>query len=78
MSDWTIEQATELALEQFVYLLDGCDDDDTVRPAMVFEAMRKEWAPKGEFLWDKSITAREARVRLAALRGRLAAGETVP
>lgn len=74
MSDWTPEQATELALEQFLFLLDGCDDDDTVRPAMVFEAMRQVWAPKVDRFWDDSITAGEVRQRAAVARRRLAQG----
>lgn len=79
MSGWTVEQATELALEQFVTLLDGCDDDDTVRPALVFEALRQAWAPKTVVeAWDDEITAGQVRERMQAARRRLAEGELVP
>ena len=75
---WTVEQATELALEQFVSLLDGCGDGDTVRPAMIFEALRQVWSPKTEIEWDDTITAGEVRERCAAARRRLAEGELIP
>lgn len=77
MSDWTVEQAAELALEQFVYLLDGCPDDDTVRPALVFEALRIVWHPTTLVGWDDTITAGEVRRRCAAARARLAEGELI-
>lgn len=78
-SEWTLEQATELALEQFVALLDGCDDDDTVRTSMVFEALRQAWAPKTDLeAWDEEITAGEVRSRVSAARRRLAEGELIP
>jgi hypothetical protein len=69
---WTLEQATELALEQFADLLDGCDDEDTVRTALVFEAMRQVWSPSMSPEWDESITAGQMRQRIAAGRRRLA------
>lgn len=78
MSDWTLEQAAELVMEQFVSLLDGCDDEDTVRPALVFEAIRKVWAPDTDVAWDDAITAGEVRERTKAARRALAEGERIP
>lgn len=78
MAEWTLEQATELAMEQFVDLLDGCDDEDTVRPAMVFEALRKAWSPNTEVGWDDEITAGQVRDRMRTARRRLAEGELIP
>ena len=76
---WTLGQATELVLEQFVALLDGCDDDDTVRPALVFDALRQVWSPKTDVeAWDEEITAKQARERIADARRRLAEGELIP
>jgi hypothetical protein len=76
---WTLEQATELVMEQFVSLLDGCDDDDTVRAGMIFEALRQAWAPNTPVeAWDETITAGDVRRRLAAARHRLAEGELIP
>lgn len=46
--EWTLEQATEVVLEQTLSLLDGCDDEDSVRPGLVFEAIRQAWAPQVE------------------------------
>jgi hypothetical protein len=40
VSEWTLEQAAELIAEVMLTLLDGADDDDVVRPALVLEAMR--------------------------------------
>ena len=77
-TEWTVEQATELALEQFVTLLDGCDDDDTARPAMIFEALRLLWSPKTEIEWDDTITAGQVRERMQVARRRLAEGELIP
>lgn len=78
MSEWTVEQATELAMEQFVSLLDRCADDDTVRPAMIFAALREVWSPTTEIAWDDGITAGEVRERVIAARRRLAEGELIP
>lgn len=77
--EWTLEQATELVLEQFVTLLDGCDDDDTVRPTLVFEAICQAWAPNADVeAWDETTTAGQVRSRLSAARARLAKGELIP
>jgi hypothetical protein len=76
--EWTVEQATELALE-LVSLLGGCADDDTVRPAMIFEALRQVWSPKTEVeAWDDEITAGQVRERILDARRRLAEGELIP
>lgn len=71
---WTLHQAEELVLEQFIDLLDGCEDDDVVRPEMVFQALRAVWHPSFEGEWV-AITAGEIRTRVNAARARLAAGE---
>jgi hypothetical protein len=77
-SGWTLEQAAELALEQMLELLDGCDDDDDrVRPALVFEAVRRSWAPDTE-VEPLDCTAGELRERIAAGRLALARGEVIP
>lgn len=78
MSEWTLEQAAELCLEQFVSLLDGCDDDDTTRPALIFEALRMAWAPAQEIDWPDNITAGQVRERTAAARKALADGAKIP
>lgn len=70
--DSMLELAIDTVLEQFVALLDGCDDDDLVRPEMVFEALREAWAPRYDGEWPE-ITAGEMRSRILAARGRLAA-----
>jgi hypothetical protein len=77
VSDWTVEQAAELVAEQFIYLLDGCDDGDTVRPAMVFAALKEIWAPTTDVERDDGITAGQVRERAAAARRRLAEGERI-
>lgn len=76
--EWTLEQAAEVVLEQFVTLLDGCDDDDTVRPALVLEALRQIYAPSMEVKWPEGLTAGEMRERILDARRRLAEGEQVP
>jgi hypothetical protein len=68
--EWTLDQATELVMEQALVLLDGCDDDDSVRPDLVLEALRQIWAPGAE-LPPLDITAGEFRRRVAAARGDL-------
>lgn len=79
MSEQTLEQAAELVLELMLDLLDGCDDDDSVRPALVFEALRQAWAPHGEVEPLKDgTTAGEVRARAAAARAALARGELIP
>lgn len=77
MSGWTLEQAAEVVLEQTLSLLDGCDDDDTVRPALVFEAIRQAWAPNAE-VEPLDCTAGELRERVARARRALAEGELIP
>ena len=77
-AEWTAEQAAELLLEQFVMLLDGCADEDTVRPAMIFEALRQVWAPATEAAWNDELTAGQVRALTAAARRRLADGELIP
>lgn len=79
MSEWTLEQVTELLLEQMLSLLDGCADDDVVRPQLVWEAMHKAWVPtwKIEPLPD-DLTAGDLRSRVQQARHDLAAGELVP
>jgi hypothetical protein len=64
-----------LVFEQFIAMLDGCDDDDVVRPQMVFEALRDAWAPA--YAEDfPEVTAGEMRARIMASRARLAGGTT--
>lgn len=75
---WTLEQATELAMELFVDLLDGCEDDDTIRPALIYEAIREVWAPTHARDWDPTITAAQVRAGMRNGRARLAAGERIP
>jgi hypothetical protein len=75
---WTLEQAAELVLEQMLSLLDGCDDDDTVRPALVFEALRQEWAPDLDVEPLGDQTAGDVRRRLHAARRALAEGDLIP
>ena len=77
-AEWTIEQAAELVLEQLLSLLDGCDDEDTVRPALVFEAVRQAWSPATEATLPDGMTAGELRRRLQAKRQQLAEGEKIP
>lgn len=79
MSEWTIEQAAELYLEQTLDLLDGCDDDDIVRPQIVWEALREVWAPGiDDVHLAADVTAGELRERANAARHALATGELIP
>jgi hypothetical protein len=71
--EWTIEQATEVCLEQTLALLDGIADDDAVRPALVLEAIRDAWAPTVELSLPDELTAGELRAIIARARARLAA-----
>jgi hypothetical protein len=70
--EWTVEQAAELLFEQVVTLLDGCDDDDTTRPALVLEALRQVWSPNAEIIGLEDISAGELRRRMLQARARLA------
>jgi hypothetical protein len=74
---WTLEQAAELFMEQMLGLLDGCDADDSVRPALVFEAMRQAWSPETE-VEPLDCTAGELRKRLLVARKALADGDLIP
>jgi hypothetical protein len=58
-------------------LLDGCDDDDVVRPELVLRAINQAWSPKTVVDWPE-MTARELRERIAAARLGLAKGEKIP
>jgi hypothetical protein len=76
--EWTLEQAAELVLEHFLELLDGCDNDDVVRPALVLEAIRQAWAPAATIEPLGEVSAGEIRRRLLAARAGLARGERIP
>jgi len=76
-AEWTLEQAAELVLEQALYLLDGCDDADLVRPGIVLEALHKAWAPGVDVEWPE-LTAGEMRERIAVARLSLARGDRIP
>jgi hypothetical protein len=76
--EWTVEEATELFIEQALDLLDGCDDDDTVRPQLVWEAICSAWSHAGELPPLEEVTAGEMRRRLRRARGSLAEGQRVP
>jgi hypothetical protein len=79
VSEWTVEQAAEVCIEQLLYLLDGCDDEDTVRPALVFAAVAQAWAPQIADEFDPlDCTAGEFRQRLRRARQGLAEGERIP
>jgi hypothetical protein len=73
--EWTLAESTELCLEQAFDLLDGCDDEDMVRPALVLEAMATVWAPR--LIWEPIpvVSAGLLRERLRLARHRLAAGK---
>lgn len=75
--EWTVEQATDLLLELVLTLLDGCDDEDVVRPGMVLEALRMAWSPASEIPWPE-MTAGELRQSSREARARLAHGEHIP
>jgi hypothetical protein len=72
-ADWTAEQAAEFFLEQVLTLLDGCDDDDLVRPQVVWEALQKAWVPKQPLtVLPDDMTAGEMRRRTRHARRELA------
>jgi len=77
VSEWTIEQAAELLLEQVLDLLDGADDDDVVRPEMVLKAVNQVWSPGHIVDWPE-MTARELREAMREKRSALAGGEKIP
>lgn len=72
---WTLEQATQLVHEQMLSLLDGCDDEDTVRTAMAWEAIHFAWSPKTAFEpLPEGMTAGEVRANIRRALARLAQG----
>lgn len=73
----TLEQAAEAVIEEFLTLLDGCDDDDTVRPQLLLESLRDAINPDME-IPESGLTAREVKARLREGRRWLAEGETIP
>jgi hypothetical protein len=76
--EWTVEEATELFVEQALDLLDGCDDDDDVRPALVWEAVCRSWAPSLPAFPLGDVTAGELRRKLRGVRAELAEGARIP
>jgi hypothetical protein len=75
--EWTLEQAAELCMEQMLALLDGCGDDDSVRPGLVMEALHQAWAPLTE-IEPLEATAGEVRAGILNARRALACGEMIP
>jgi hypothetical protein len=79
LTDWTLEQAAELVLEQMLELLDECDDEDTIRPQIVFDALAKTWAPHLDVAsLDEGTTAGQIRERIQRARFALAQGARIP
>lgn len=78
MSQWTVEEATELFVEQALDLLDGCPDDDVVRPQLVWDALCDAWSHSVEVPALEEVTAGEMRRRLRRARQHLAEGQRVP
>jgi hypothetical protein len=75
-SDWTPEQAAQLYMELILVLLDGADDEDTVRPQMAVEALAQASGVMEYTLPE--LTAGEMRERTRRGLADLAAGERIP
>lgn len=75
-SDWTLEQAAQLYMELFLVLLDGADDEDTVRPEMAIAALA-EASGVTEYEMPE-MNAGEMRERTRKALASLAAGEKIP
>jgi hypothetical protein len=73
VNDEEIRQAAELIAEAMLLELDGVDDDDTVRPRMIWEALHEDFGRAASI--PPEITAGQLRARLHEARGRLARGE---